>query len=237
VATVLPDPASKRLLLSCLLLSCPPVFAQATDFKTLCEEQLPAPSLQVKRAESGHSIDRHLSYRELTGMGAGLLRHGKQNVLGITRAETSTTVEVKMARLEHKESGQECVSPQVVVNILYKPIEVFIGREFPPDTCAYREILLHEMRHVHAYQDHLPQVQAALRIKLGRLFSDRIIYGQPGGPEEKLKADIHKRWLPVVDNEIRKVDAAQAEIDSAAEYNRMEKVCDGEVQRLMEPGD
>lgn len=226
----------RLLLLAGFLLSPPPLLAETPDFKTLCAERLPAPSLQVRRAENGYSVDTGHSYRELTGMGAGLLRHGKQNVLGLTRAETSATVEIKVARLLEAASGQECLSPQVTVTIEYKPIKVFIGREFLPGSCVYREILLHELRHVQAYRDHLPLVEASVRSHLSRRFSGQIVQGKSGALEDKLKAEIHDVWLPLVDKEIRKVDAAQAAIDSQQEYDRMESVCNGAVHQLIEGG-
>jgi len=223
----------KPLFLAGLLGMSLPALPQTPDFKVLCEQQLPDSSLQVKRSESGYSVDRQLSFRELTGMGADLLRHGKQNVLGITRAEMTATVEIKMARLVGEQDDQECLSPQVLIMVEYKPIKVYIGREFPPDSCSYREILHHEMRHVRAYQRHLPQVEAAIRSKLSRRSDGRIFYGKQGTVEGRLKTEIYDKWLPVVDEEIRKADATQAQIDSAEEYNRMEKVCDGEVQQLI----
>ncbi|HJW24744.1 MAG TPA: hypothetical protein VJ576_07580 [Rhodocyclaceae bacterium] len=223
----------KRLLPIALLGSSLSAPAQTADFKTLCERQLPPPSLQVKRAEGGYNIDRQLSFRELTGMGADLLRHGKQNVLGITRAEMTATVEIKMARLASEQDDQECLSPQVVITVEYKPIKVLVGREFPLESCSYREILQHEMRHVRAYQRHLPLVEAAIRARLSRRANGRLFYGRQGTVEARLKGEVYDKWLPVVDEEIRRVDATQAQIDSAEEYNRMEKVCDGEIQRLI----
>lgn len=214
----------------------PPALAQSAEFVRNCTERLPAPTLRVQHRQSGYSIDSRLSYRDLTGMGAGLLRHGKQNVLGITRAETTATVEIQMARLEEEASGRACLSPQVLVTIAYKPIQVYIGREFPPGGCAYKEILLHEMRHVRAYQYFLPRVEAGVRSLLARHFQARILYGQPAAVEATLTAEVYDKWLPLVDAEIRKVDAAQAEIDSAEEYDRMEGVCDGEVQRTINGG-
>lgn len=213
-----------------------PALAQTADFRALCQQRLPDPVLQVKRVESGFSVDRQLSYRELTGMGADLLRHGKQNVLGITRAEMAATLEIKMARLVSEDDEQECLTPQVVVTVEYKPIKVYIGREFPPDSCSYREILQHELRHVKAYRRHLPQVEAAIRNKLAGRLDGRILYGEKGTLEDKLKGEVYDEWLPLVDEEIRRVDEAQARIDSAEEYNRMETVCDGQIQEFISPG-
>lgn len=227
-----PFPVKHLFLLTALLASVP-ASAQGGDFRSLCERQLPAPAVQVKRADGGYSVDHQLSFRDLTGMGSDLLRHGKQNVLGITRAEMTATVEIKMARLISDEDNQECVSPQVQITVEYKPIQVFIGREFPADSCSYREILHHELRHVRAYRRHLPLVEAAIRSKLAKRANGWILYGPQGTLESELKAEVYNNWLPLVDVEIRKVDATQAQIDSAEEYNRMEGVCDGEIQQLI----
>jgi len=223
----------RACLCVCLVLAAWPAQGSEAEFRRRCEERLPAPSLVVKRAESGYSVEHHLSHRELTGMGADLLKHGKSNVLGITRAETAATVEMKLVRLENEGGTQECLSPQVVITIEYKPIRIFIGREFPADSCTYQEILQHEMRHVRTYQEHLPRIQAAVSAQLKPIFDPRILLGAPGTLERRLKTRIHEEWLPVVDREIRRVNATQALIDSAEEYDRMENVCDGEVQRIL----
>lgn len=210
-----------------------PALAVSSDFRRQCEQRLPQPSLVVRGADNGYSIDRRLSYRELTGMGAALLRHGKRNVLGITRAEAATRVEMKLARLDDVSGGQACLSPQVAITIEYKALKVYIGREFPPGSCAYQEILQHEMRHVQTYQYHLPRLQAAVQARLTQRFGPRLIYGTSGTLEGQLKAQVYSDWLLVVDQELRKINGFQAQIDSAAEYGRMERVCDGEVQRLL----
>lgn len=222
-------------LLSCFLLPSALALADSPDgdFQSVCQRRLPAPSLQVMRADNGYSIDQGLSYRELTGMGRNFLRHGKEHVLGLTRAETTATVKLRLARLEGGRAGQECLSPQVAIILEYKPITIFIGREFARGSCAYREILAHEMRHLEVYQTYLPIMEAAVRTQLSRRFQARIIHGEPRRVEEKLTAEIRREWLPLVEAEISKVNAIQARIDSAEEYNRMEAACDGEVQRVL----
>lgn len=199
----------------------------------LCERRLPRPALRIQRIDNGYSVDRKLSYTALTGIGANARRHGRENVLGLTRAETAATIHVRLARLLDEETGRECVSPEVEVTVAFKPITVFIGREFPPDSCSYREILEHELRHVEAYRSHLPKVEAAVRVEMARRFNGDILYGRRGVLEDGLKNEISDFWLPLLDSEIQKVEAVQAEIDSAEEYDRMENICGGEVQKLM----
>ena len=63
--------------------------------------------------------------------------------------------------LQDPVSGYECVAPQIGVTITYVPVVIYIGREFPPGTCAYDEILKHELRHLKTYMDYLPRVEEA----------------------------------------------------------------------------
>lgn len=210
-----------------------PAISSGRDFEQICERRLPRPTVRIQRVDNGYNIERQLSYTALNGIGAKARKHGKKNVLGLTRAETAATIGVHLARLVDGVSGEECVSPEVEVTIAFKPMTVYIGREFPPGTCSYREILAHEMRHVEAYRNHLPQVEATIRAQMARRFNGEILYGSRGVLENRLKAEIGDYWLPMLDSEVRKVEQVQAQIDSPEEYDRMETVCGGEVQKLM----
>lgn len=217
-----------------VLLAVLPALGLAGDFGRLCEGQLPRPSVRVERTDNGYSVDHDLSYTELTGIGARARRHGRQHVLGLTRAEAAASMQVRMLRLTERDGGRECISPDIEVTVAYRPIMVFVGKEFPVDSCSYREILAHEMRHVDAYRKHLPRVQAVVRALLEERFKGGLLFGAQGEPERLLREEIDRRWLPLVDSEIRKVDAVQAEIDSLEEYERIEKTCGGELQKLMQ---
>lgn len=213
-----------------------PATASAQGFEQLCERRLPRPVLRIQRVDNGYSIDRQLSYAALTGIGANARKHGRKNVLGLTRAETAATIHIRLARLLDDRSGRECVSPEIEVTIAFKPMTVYIGREIPPGSCSYREILGHELRHVAAYRDHLPKVETAVRDRMEQRFNGDILYGSRGDLENGLKEEISGHWLPLLDSEIRKVEAVQAQIDSVDEYDRMERACGGELQKLIHPG-
>jgi hypothetical protein len=210
-----------------------PAIASGQDFEQLCERRLPRPTLRIQRVDSGYSIDRQLPYTDLTGIGANARKHGKQNVLGLTRAETAVSIHIRLDRLLDDRSGEECVSPEIDVTIAFAPMTVYIGREFPPNSCSYQEILRHELRHVEAYRDHLPKVEAAVRPLFAQRFNGDILYGSRGILEKDLKKEVSDYWLPLLDSEIRKVELVQAEIDSVEEYERMESVCGGELQKIM----
>lgn len=224
-----------RLAWTALLFA--PLLAEAAiaqTFPQLCEQRLPRPQLRVDWHDGDYALDTSHSSGQLTGMGAGARKHGRAHVLGLTRTESAATLRFELARLTEPATGRECASPQVEIDLAYRPMTIYVGREFPAGSCAYREILAHELRHVAAYREHLPKVAAALRARLAARFGGELMYGRSGEIERELAGEIQSYWLPLLESEVGKVEAAQDGIDSAEEYARMESICAGEVQRLME---
>ena len=127
----------------------------------------------------------------------------------------------------------ECASPQITVRYGFSPMTVYVAREFPPGSCAYREIHAHEMRHVRAYQDHLKAIEKPIADALQARFAGTAPWrGPKGEANARLQQELQERWVPYVKREINKVDAAQALIDTPEEYARVAESCNGEVRRL-----
>lgn len=115
----------------------------------------------------------------------------------------------------------------------FSPMTVYVAREFPPGSCAYREIHAHEMRHVRAYQDHLKAIEKPIADALQARFAGTAPWrGPKGEANARLQQELQERWVPYVKREINKVDAAQALIDTPEEYARVAESCNGEVRRL-----
>jgi hypothetical protein len=228
-------------LLGCALLIAAHDAAARSPFEARCEARqlgLDTGSRPVwVRVEShlssypgGYRVDNSLSTRSLTRLkpeGAGSF------VLGLTRAESRVVISVEGAIVSDPDTREECLLPQIAVSLSYLPIVVYIGSEFAPDSCAYREILAHEMRHLKAYIDYLPKVENTVRETLGRRFDARPVYAQYGQSLARVQAELDGRWMPFVKREMAKAKALQAGIDSAGEYARLSKICQGEVQSLI----
>lgn len=180
---------------------------------------------------NGWRIDNSLSYRTLTRMKRPHVARGW--VLGLTHTESHVTVQVDGELLHDPQAGLECVLPRVAVTLRYEPIVVYIGREFVPGTCAYRELLAHEMRHLKSYLDALPKVEEAVRDKLAPRVDGRALVARAGQARPMLQREIDGAWLPLIRAEMQSVERRQAAIDSAQEYARLSKVCQGEVQSLI----
>ena len=229
-------------LLACALLACALAMATQeaaarTPFEARCEaRQLGLDTgsrptgVSIESHDSGYRVDNSLSTRALTRIKRQ--RPGGY-VLGLTRAESRVAISVEGAIVASPETGEECLLPRVGVHLSYPPIVIYVGSEFVPGSCAYREILAHEMRHLNAYVDYLPKVENRVRETLGRRFDARPVYAAQGQSLRRVRQELDERWMPFIKGEMAKAKALQLAIDSPGEYARLSKVCQGEVQSLI----
>lgn len=217
-----------------LLLACCGFSAQAqtrTPFQIRCEDSISKTVSVLTAQQNGYSIDNHLPYKALTVMKGEARRNAF--VLGLTKTESQVRIALAGPMLQDPASGYECVAPQISVSITYVPVVIYIGREFAPDSCAYREILTHELRHLKTYMDHLPRVEKTVRAALAKRFEARPLYARSGTAKAQLAREIDTGWLPYIKAEMRKVEVLQAAIDSPQEYARLSKACNGEIQNIL----
>ena len=206
--------------------------AQArSPFQVRCEAMARNSSATFSSHDNGYRIDNSIPYRQLTRMKRPAVTNGF--VLGLTRTESRVSVKVDGQMLADPATGIECVAPRIDVALYYQPIVIYVGREFVPDSCAYREILAHEMRHLKSYMDYLPKVEGRARSKLGQLYIGKPLYAGSGRARELLQSEIDRAWMPYIKAEMARVEKMQADIDSPREYARLSKVCQGEVQSLI----
>jgi hypothetical protein len=205
--------------------------AARSSFEARCEDGIGKTVSMLQASQNGYSIDNTRSLRTLTSMKAP----GRPNsfVLGLTRTESRVSVSLDGRILQERRAGVECVAPQIRVSLFYAPIVVYIGKEFIPGSCAYKQILAHEMRHLKAYLDHLPKVESVVRAALARRFEGRPLYAPIGMAQRRLEQEIDASWMPYMKDQMGAVEAQQAAIDSPQEYARLSKVCKGEVQSLI----
>lgn len=194
-------------------------------------DQLPPPSVTLRRLPETLQVDKHYGHREITHLAAELARPGTR-VLGLTRGTATVRMEVQSPSYIDRSRRWECASPQIFVTYGYDPMTVYIAREFPEHTCAYNEIYDHELRHVKTYYDHLDAIEKDLGETLRRRFATGAPWRGPvGNTVATLRREFDDRWLPYIKREIGKVEAAQAVIDSPDEYERVAKSCDGEIRK------
>ena len=208
-----------------LLLLCGHCLADGCD-------SLAPPAVKLELHDEPISLDTRTSYKTLTLLGPPQARGGQQ-VLGLTRGTATVRFETRVSSYVDPSGRWECASPQLTVRYGFSPMTVYVAREFPPGSCAYREIHEHEMRHVRAYQAHLKAIEKTLADALQARFAGTGPWRDPRGETNaRLQAELQERWVPFVKREINKVDAAQALIDTPEEYARVAASCGGEIRKL-----
>jgi len=204
-----------------------------TPFQAKCEDTIGQAVSVFTLRQNGYRVDHSYSFHGLTRL-KGKRAPGTY-VLGLTRAESQVTIAATGRMLSDPATGYECVAPRLEVNLTYLPIIVYVGREFAPGTCAYKEILAHEMRHLNTYMDFLPRAEKVVRAALEKRFAGKPLYAPAGQARNLLQREIDTGWMNYIKNEMAKVEALQAAIDTPQEYTRLGKVCAGEVQSLIRP--
>lgn len=223
-----------KILAFALCLACANCcWAARTPFQARCEDSIGKAVSVLRSAQNGYTINNTVSFHGLTAMKAGGARNAY--VLGLTRTESRMAINLQGAMLSDPASGYECVAPNITVSLFYSPIVVYVGREFSPGSCAYQEILAHEMRHLKTYLDHLPKVEVTVRAALSRRFDNKPLYAPAGRARALLQQELDTGWMTYIKNEMAKVEILQAAIDTPQEYARLSKVCAGEVQSLIRP--
>ena len=221
-------------LLFALLLICVLAPASArTAFQARCEDTIGQSVSVLTSAGKGYRIDNSYSFHGLSAMKGE--RAPGSYVLGLTRTESRVAIGVQGRMLSDPASGYECVAPRLEIKLSYLPIVVYVGREFAPGTCGYREILAHEMRHLATYLNFMPQAEKIVGDALARRFQGKPLYAPAGQARKLLQRELDSGWMPFIKNEMVKVERMQAAIDTPQEYARLGKVCAGEVQSLIRP--
>ncbi|SHG56359.1 hypothetical protein [Massilia sp. CF038] len=224
----------RALLLFLLALTCNSALASRGMFQALCEDRMAGSRAIVKSRLNGYRIDNTLSFRELP---AKSQKPAPVNgaVLGVTATKYATNIGYSAHVMRNPISRYECVSSQIEVTVSYEPTVIYIGKEFLPGTCAYREILAHEMRHLNTYFEQLPKVEIAVREALVRRFNVKAEYGPAGQAQAALKREVENVWVPFFTAQIKRADALHDVIDTPQEYARLSRVCQGEVQSFIAP--
>lgn len=197
-------------------------------------EKLPKPSVTVKLLEDQEiAYNTEYSYRLLTSLGGEKVRPGSQ-VLGLTRTNAISRFSLTTPAYLDATERYECASPQITLTVGFKQMTVYVGKEFPVNSCAYKEILEHEMRHVKTYREHLTKIEKVLQEDINRRFATGGVWrGAAGASFALVSKELDERWLPYVNREIQKVELAQRLIDTPEEYARLSNACDGEVKKLV----
>ncbi|MDB5798392.1 MAG: rane protein [Paucimonas sp.] len=189
-----------------------------------------AAPVTVTSAPIAYSLDTSVPHRDIAQL-AGPAKTGAY-VLGLTKARFNTRITYRATVLMDKQTQQECLLPSITVSLSYPSVVVYIGREFPEGSCGYREVLVHELQHVQAFQTHLAELESNVRQAMNERFS-KPVYGAAGQTLGMLAQEVSATWKPFILAEQRKVAELQKVIDTPEESRRVVRSCGGEVRKAI----
>jgi hypothetical protein len=218
-----------RVLLATLLLACP-LLAIASDFTQRCEREM-KPVLEVHAHEADFNVVSVVASRVLnTRVSDGSASH---MTLGMTSGTHRTEITLDAPALHDGASSHECVSPRIYVDLAYKPLQVFVAREFHQHSCAYRTVYAHEMRHVQVYRDNLPVLERRVQQALEEHYGTRPLYMTAQDGIRQLESDVDTWLRPFIKELLADVERQQAALDTPEETDLLSHACLGEVERAM----
>jgi hypothetical protein len=204
---------------------------QRTPFQIRCEDTISKTVSVLSSKQNGFTVNNQLPYRALTARTGSM--DNRMQTLGLTVTNGVYRATLGGPILQDPASGYECVAPRVTIQLNYSPVLIYVGNEFAPGTCAYKEILTHEQRHLKAYMDNLARVEKVVTAALNKRFAGQPMYAPSGTAMSALEHEINGTWFPFIQAEFDKGKLEQAKIDTPQEYARLAQTCNGEIAAIV----
>jgi hypothetical protein len=202
-----------------------------TPFQIRCEDTISKTVSVLSSQQNGYTVNNQLPYRALTARTGSM--DNRMQTLGLTVTKGVYRATLGGPILQDAASGYECVAPRVTIQLNYSPVLIYVGNEFAPGTCAYKEILTHEQRHLKAYMDNLARVEKVVTAALNKRFAGQPMYAPSGTAMSALEHEINGTWFPFIQAEFDKGKLEQNKIDSPQEYGRLAQACNGEIAAIV----
>lgn len=217
-------------MLAVLLAAPCAAWASAGDgaFELRCEREM-RPQFEVRASQTSFHVNSSISGKVLNTRSS--YASVNQLLLGMTSGTTRTEILIDGPSLS---SGpRECVAPRIVVQLAYHPIDVYVAREFNLNSCPYRAVYEHEMKHVEIYRAALPRLQHMVEQKLRERFGDRPLYAPAGQGIVRIEEFVDNSLRPYIKAELARVEQVQRQLDTPEESFNLSHACGGEVAFLM----
>lgn len=198
-----------------------------------CDEALGPMHVDVRAVETPLAFSNDRSVGQLTAEAPPYDRSAR--VLGKTYATLVAKFGVTSRYMAlPTQPPTTCLRPSIEVELVLNDFRVTVAREFAPGTCAYQAIREHELRHVAVNRAVLPRAAEAIRREIQSEYGGRLYFGDPDRIAADLEAALTRHWLPRVQSLIELGLQAHEQIDTRQEQERMSRVCNGEVQAVLQ---
>ena len=200
------------------------------SFEQRCESAM-RPNIKVSATAPSYMLINNISSRVLNTRGSDA--SASHFIMGMTASHTRADVDIDGPALIDPASGRECIAPRIDVMLSFEPLDVYVAREFPVQSCAYRAVFKHEMQHIRIYTEQLQRIETLVRNELLGRFDGHPLYAPTGKGLENLQAQVNG-WLgPLLRDELAKVEVMQRRLDSSEETDKLSHACMGEVAAMM----
>lgn len=206
-------------------------------FAERCAAGLPAIELHFSARSAAVVLSTRLDVPTLTTRTAISARErakamkGGQTpiTVGLTESRFFYQSAVRTSSMTDPASGLQCARIGAEMVIVTGPQTVHIARDIRKGSCAYNEVLLHEMRHVQANQAIARDVAASAERRFRGLHAGEVLIGTSDELMARFQQIIAEQWIPEMEQMARDAAHVHDEIDSPEEYQRIQDVCGGEV--------
>lgn len=201
----------------------------------LCQT-VPLPVIATEIVEAAPDFDVTVPREALSRTPVTTLPYAAREgveINGLTESRLYLDHHIKFHNVVNQSTGLGCIAVERVTVTLRAQPKVYIAREFTRDACRYREIYIHEQRHVST--DHALLERYRARIADGM----RVSFARPA---DYASVSVAARYLPIAqrqlednvratlrvlyDEMLRERDHEQRQVDTPEEYQRINTACD-----------
>jgi len=156
--------------------------------------------------------------------------------VGLTSAQLRTASSFEVTTQTKGRDPLVCAQiTHLNLEVGFEDTTIYLAHELPPGSCAESEVNQHELRHVatdrQVLMDFAPRIQPFLQSVLQGIGTIRA--SSSAIAEAHLRAQIDEAMKHLTSTLAAEREAAQRQIDTPEEYQRLSAACHGELQQVL----
>jgi hypothetical protein len=154
--------------------------------------------------------------------------------LGLTQYEPMLSIRAPLITVQSS-NGLACAHIEHVdVTVGYQNVVVFIANEIPEGSCGFNEVMAHEQKHINVNRQILEKYTPRIESELGDYVKSNG-YFQETDPDYAVKL-LKEKFQDIIESIMKDMTAENHErqqaVDSPAEYARISRSCNGQLQGI-----
>lgn len=211
-------------------------------FAAECERNFPKSEVKISVKEGLITESNQESIRSLTALAQKTkITHADQHrSLGLTALELSWGIDAEFKSLSLN-NRMHCARPTIKIELEVVNHLVRIAKEFAPKSCEYNFVREHEYKHVRLNKKNIKRYAKAVVDAVNERFPNPILYGSSEKVTGKMQSMMDNELLPFIKEVTAKMEREGIElhklIDTPEEYAKGNKVCGGNISRIIRESD